>query len=59
MNIIYHIFAYKNHLELDYLKYCELADMLNFIKEYENEANEYKIITHINGTEVARDTILV
>ena len=58
MNIIYHIIVYKNHSELDDLRHCTLEEMLNFIKEYEDEANKYKIITFIDGTEVARDIIL-
>lgn len=58
MDITYCIIAYKNHLELDYLQYGNLEEMLNFIKEYENEANEYKIMTYINGIESARDTIV-
>lgn len=58
MTITYCIISYKNHMKLDYIKYCNLEDMFNFIKEQEPEANEYNIITYVNGTEVARDTIL-
>ena len=57
MNVIYHIIVYKNNSELDDLRHCTLEEMLNFIKEYEDEANKYKIITFIDGTEVARDII--
>ena len=59
MNITYRIIAYRNHLRLGDFQYSNLEEVFNFIKGYGNKANEYKIITHINGTEVAKDIIFV
>lgn len=57
MNITYYVIAYQNRKELNWLRYGNLEEMLNFVKEYEDEATEYMIITFVDGTEIAKDII--
>lgn len=58
MAIVYNIIAYKESNELDDIQYVNLEGMLNFIKEYEDESDEYKITTLVNGVETSVDTII-
>ena len=59
MNITYNIIAYKRFNVLCNTQYDNLESLFNFIKEYEDKADGYKITTLIDGTEVSVDTIIL
>lgn len=58
MNITYNIIACKGFNKLGYAQHEDLEGLFNFIKEYEDKADKYKITTLVNGVETSVDIII-